>query len=89
VRDFWHTHHTKLWNNAAYYWMYGHHWAMVAAKEVGGQTFKTTNETVLKALMLDQEKDGTWLEHESFGKLCGTCQALWIFGQTEGDHRKP
>jgi hypothetical protein len=37
--------------------------------------------------MLDREDDGYWLDHPSFGKLCGTGLALWILGETEGPWR--
>ncbi|MCB9935705.1 MAG: PDZ domain-containing protein [Planctomycetes bacterium] len=73
--------------NAAYYWMYGHYHTLLAAKEVGGKHFDQINEICVKALMLVREDDGTWLGHPSFGKLCGTCLALWILGETEGGWR--
>lgn len=73
--------------NAAYYWMYGHYHTLLASKEVGGKHFEQINEICTKALMLVREDDGTWLGHPSFGKLCGTCLALWILGETEGGWR--
>lgn len=73
--------------NAAYYWMYGHYHTLLAAREVGGKTFDEVNEICVKAVIQDQEDDGTWLEHQSFGKLCGTSLALWILGETEGPWR--
>lgn len=88
VRDFWHTHARHLYQNAAYYWMYGHLYVMLAAKEVGGEVFTKTNEMVLKAVMLDREESGTWLDHHAFGDLIGTAQALQILGECQGGFRK-
>lgn len=88
VRDFWHTHARHLYQNAAYYWMYGHYYALVAARFVGGETFTKTNDVVLKAVMLDREESGTWLDHHAFGDLIGTAQALQILGECEGGFRK-
>lgn len=88
VRDYWHTHLVKLYQNAAYYWMFGHTWALVAAREAGPDLYKRVNEVCLKALMLDRQQNGRWLDHESFGEFCGTCQALIAFGETEGAFRK-
>jgi len=73
--------------NAAYYWMYGHYHTLLAAKECGGKTFTDLNQLCVKAVMADREEDGTWLEHHSFGKLCGTSLALWILGESEGPWR--
>lgn len=88
VRDFWHTHARHLYQNAAYYWMFGHYYAILAAKEVGGDTAKKTNEIVLKAVMLDREEGGVWNDHHAFGDLIGTCQALQVLGECEGGFRK-
>ncbi len=88
VRDYWHTHLVKLYQNAAYYWMFGHTWALVAAREAGPDLYKRVNEVCLKALMMDRQQNGRWLDHESFGEFCGTCQALIAFGETEGGFRK-
>jgi S1-C subfamily serine protease len=73
--------------NAAYYWMYGHYHTLMAAKECGGKTFTDINTIAVKAVMLDREDDGLWLDHPSFGKLCGTGLALWILGESEGPWR--
>ncbi|MCC6149303.1 MAG: PDZ domain-containing protein [Planctomycetes bacterium] len=88
VRDYPYTHLTQLWNNAAYYWLFGHWYAMKAAREVGGKVCESMNEIVVKALMVKREKDGTWLHHESFGKTCGTAMALLALGETQGGWRK-
>jgi S1-C subfamily serine protease len=88
VRNYPYTHLTQLWNNAAYYWLFGHWYAMKAARAVGGKVCEKVNETVVKALMLKREKDGTWLHHESFGKTCGTAMALLALGETQGGWRK-
>jgi S1-C subfamily serine protease len=88
VRGYPYTHLTQLWNNAAYYWLFGHWYAMKAAREVGGKVCDLMNETVVKALMLKRETDGTWLHHESFGKTCGTAMALLALGETQGGWRK-
>lgn len=73
--------------NAAYYWMYGHYHTLLAARECGGKTFTDINTIAVKAVMLDRESDGLWLDHPSFGKLCGTSLALWILGESEGPWR--
>ncbi len=88
VRNYPYTHLTQLWNNAAYYWLFGHWYAMKAAREVGGKVCEKMNEIVVKALMLKRENDGTWLHHESFGKTCGTAMALLALGETQGGWRK-
>ena len=88
VRNFPLTHHQELYNNAAYYWLFGHHYSMKAAREVGGKTLEIMNQTVVKALMLKREQDGTWKHHESFGRICGTAMALLAFGETQGAWRK-
>jgi S1-C subfamily serine protease len=88
VRNYPYTHLTQLWNNAAYYWLFGHWYAMKAAREVGGKVCEKVNEAVVKALMLKREKDGTWLHHESFGKVCGTSMALLALGETQGGWKK-
>lgn len=72
------------WSNASYYWMYGHYYTLQAAKEVGGKTQKDINDLCVKAVMLTRHDDGTWVDHPSFGKTCGTCLALWVLGQCEG-----
>ncbi|MBX3461263.1 MAG: PDZ domain-containing protein [Planctomycetes bacterium] len=77
-------HNLELWFNAAYYWQFSHYWTLVAARECGKGEFKDMNEICVKALMLTRNDDGTWLGHPSFGKLCGTCEALWTLGETEG-----
>jgi hypothetical protein len=78
-------HNFDRWNNAAYYWLFGHYHTLLAAKECGGRTFDEINEICTKAVLLTQHEDGTWLGHPSFGKLCGTSLALWILGETEGE----
>ncbi len=83
------THYQQLYNNAAYYWLFGHLYYIKAAKEVGGATYDKVNEVVVKALMLKKEKDGGWLHHVAFGKVCGTAMALIAFnGDTKGGWRK-
>lgn len=81
-------HNGDRWHNAAYYWMFGHYYARMAAKEVGGSTDRELNEVCVKALMQTRLDDGTWLGHPSFGKVCGTSLALWILGECEGGFRK-
>lgn len=88
VRSFPLTHLQELYNNAAYYWVFGHYYAAKAAREAGGKVYDKVNEVVVKALLLKREKDGTWLNHESFGKCCGTALALLAFGETKGGWRK-
>ena len=73
--------------NAAYYWMFGHYHTLLAAKDCGGKTYDQINEICTKALMQTRQDDGTWLGHPSFGRLCGSCLALWILGETEGGWR--
>ncbi|MCC6572886.1 MAG: PDZ domain-containing protein [Planctomycetes bacterium] len=87
VRRFWHTHNYNLYANAAYYWMYGHFHTMQAANFVGGPHKKKVGDICLKALMLTRSADGTWNDHESFGPLVGTAEALMIFGEIEGAFR--
>ncbi|MCC7507907.1 MAG: PDZ domain-containing protein [Planctomycetes bacterium] len=77
-------HNLERWFNAAYYWLFSHYWTLIAAKDCGKAQFKDINEICVKALMQTRNADGTWLGHPSFGKLCGTCEALWILGETEG-----
>jgi S1-C subfamily serine protease len=88
VRNFAGTHYQELYNNAAYYWLFGHMYSIRAAREVGGATYDKVNEVVVKALMLKKEKDGGWLHHVAFGKVCGTAMALIAFGDTKGGWRK-
>ena len=88
VRNFPVTHYHDLYNNAAYYWLFGHLYSIRAAREVGGATYDKVNEVVVKALMLKKEKDGGWLHHVAFGKVCGTAMALIAFGETKGGWRK-
>ena len=84
VRNFGGTHVAPHYNNAAYYWMFGHYYAIKVAHRIGGKIEKKTNRLVLNAIMADQEKNGTWLGHTAFGDICGTAQALMIFGALEG-----
>jgi len=77
-------HNFDRWFNAAYYWSYGHYHTLLAAKLVGGKTFKDINEICVKAVMKTRLEDGTWLDHPAFGKLVGTGLALWILGESEG-----
>lgn len=88
VRDYPYTHLGQLWNNAGYYWLYGHWYAMKAAREAGGETRALVNAVVVKAVLAKREKDGTWHNHESFGRTCGTALALLALGETDGDWRK-
>ncbi len=89
VRDFWHTHHrTSIgFYNAAYYWLFGHYHSCLAANYVGGPHKKKIQEVSLKALMLKRNKDGTWNDHEAFGQLVGTSEALMILGEIDGGFR--
>ena len=89
VRDYWYTHHrTSIgFFNAAYYWLFGHYHSCLAANYVGGPHKKKVQETTLKALMLKRNKDGTWNDHESFGPLVGTSEALMILGEIDGGFR--
>jgi S1-C subfamily serine protease len=80
-------HSRDYYCNASYYWLYGHYHALLAAKESSNSQFKKVNEICVKALMQTKYADGLWLGHPSFGKLCGTCEALWILGETEGGWR--
>jgi|GEM_PF-1990016 len=80
-------HYYPLYANAAYYWMYGHYWAMEGAHELGGSQLEEINEIVLKVLMANRRENDLWLGHKAFGTLCGTMQALMIFGKLEGDFR--
>ncbi|MHC4840637.1 MAG: PDZ domain-containing protein [Planctomycetota bacterium] len=77
-------HNYDRWNNAAYYWMFGHYHTIQAAKIVGKKHYKKMNEICVKSLMHTRQDDGTWLGHPAFGKICGTSLALWILGETEG-----
>lgn len=81
-------HNFDRWNNAAYYWMFGHYYTLVAAKEASRRHYRDVNEICVKALMATRLDDGTWLDHPSFGKHCGTSLALWILGETEGGWRE-
>ena len=89
VRDYWYTHHrTSIgFYNAAYYWLFGHYHSVLAANYMGGAHKKKVQEVTLKALMLKRNKDGTWNDHESFGALVGTSEALMILGEIEGGFR--
>lgn len=89
VRDYWFTHHrTSIgFYNAAYYWLFGHYHSVLAANYMGGAHKKKVQEVTLKALMLKRNKDGTWNDHESFGPLVGTSEALMILGEIEGGFR--
>ncbi|MCA8938395.1 MAG: hypothetical protein KDB07_01185, partial [Planctomycetes bacterium] len=90
VRDYPITHYHKRFNNAAYYWLFGHYFALRAANFNGkGKVEDEARETILAVLMQDKEKDGTWLGHHSFGPLCGTAQALMIFGEFDAPWRLP
>jgi S1-C subfamily serine protease len=80
-------HNYDRYNNAAYYWLFGHYYTLLAAKEIGSKTYTEINEICVKALMQTRKADGTWFGHPSFGPLCGTCEALWILGETTGDWR--
>lgn len=88
VRNFPGTHYQELYNNAAYYWLFGHMYAAKAARELGGQIYDKVNESVVKALMLKKEKGGGWMHHRAFGKTCGTAMALIALGETKGGWRK-
>lgn len=81
-------HNFDRWNNAAYYWLFGHYHTLLAAKECGGRTYDEINGICTKAVMKTRLDDKTWLGHPSFGKLCGTSLALWILGETEGEWRE-
>ena len=87
VRDFWHTHFRPLYANAAYYWLFGHYHTCIAANYVGGPQKKKVQEVTLKALMLKRKADGTWSDHEAFGPLVGTAEALMILGEIDGPFR--
>jgi hypothetical protein len=89
VRDYWYTHHrTSIgFFNAAYYWLFGHYHSVLAANYLGGPHKKKIQEVTLKATMLKRNKDGTWNDHESFGPLVGTAEALMILGEIEGGFR--
>lgn len=80
-------HNFDRWNNAAYYWMFGHYYTLVAAKEIGRRHYAGVNEICVKAIMATRLDDGTWLDHPSFGKHCGTSLALWVLGESEGGWR--
>ncbi len=73
--------------NAAYYWLYGHYHALLAAKTVSRRAGERMGEICVRALMQTRGDDGLWLGHPSFGKLCGTSEALWILGETDGGWR--
>ena len=89
MRDYWYTHHrTSIgFYNAAYYWLFGHYHSVFAANYMGGAHKKKVQEVTLKALMLQRNNDGTWNDHESFGALVGTSEALMILGEIEGGFR--
>jgi hypothetical protein len=88
VRNFPGTHYQELYNNAAYYWLYGHIYSLKAAREIGGAVYDRMNETVVKAIMLKREKTGGWMHHTAFGKTCGTAMALLALGESKGGWRK-
>lgn len=84
VRRYPHTHYQREYQNAAYYWFYGHYFALLAAKEVKDND---SIKKIIKATMLrNKDFEGLfetgphWLGHEGFGPHIGTCQALWILG---------
>ncbi|MCA8939325.1 MAG: PDZ domain-containing protein [Planctomycetes bacterium] len=81
VRTYPHTHYGKRFNNAAYYWLFGHYYAALASHSVGGSKGEKARELICKAVMLKREPNGTWLGHKGFGPLCGTSHALLIMGQ--------
>lgn len=89
VRDYWYTHHRTATGffNAAYYWLFGHYHTCMAANYLGGAHKKKIQEVALKATMLKRKADGTWSDHESFGPLVGTAEALMILGEIDGGFR--
>ncbi|MFC1587385.1 PDZ domain-containing protein [Planctomycetota bacterium] len=87
VRNFEGTHYYPLYANAAYYWLFSHYNNMLAANYIGGGAKKKIGQIVLKALMLKRNDDGTWFGHKAFGPVCGTAQALMIFGLIDGKFR--
>lgn len=89
VRTYPHTHYGKRWNNAAYYWLFGHYYASLAADRVGGNRMKEVKELILKAVILKREANGLWLDHEGFGIQIGTSHALMILGTIDGPFRLP
>jgi S1-C subfamily serine protease len=102
LRNFWHTHYYPRFANAAYYWMYGHYHAVVAANLLDtspkNKTAQAVRDTTLKVVMMrlndrrpgalgSRRPAGTWIGHEGFGPLCGTCEALMILGEIPGGFR--
>lgn len=84
VKDYPGTHAIRAQLNAAYAFMYGHYYA---ARCIAGPWVKDDRERkrwgsqVQEALLGVQNADGTWTDHEVFGTILGTSQALRALGE--------
>jgi hypothetical protein len=68
--------------NAAYYFMYAHYYSartLHSLKEADKRA--RYGAYIQEALLKHQMQDGTWHDHESWGRLYGTSMALMALGQ--------
>lgn len=67
--------------NAAYYFLYAHYYSARSLHALKDDEKKAKYGAVIQeALLRHQMKDGTWHDHESWGRLYGTSMALMAFG---------
>jgi hypothetical protein len=75
-------HFVRSFANAAYYFLYGHYYAALAANSMKDAAMKKKYcAFIQEALVATQWKEGTWTDHECWGQLYGTSMALMSLGQ--------
>lgn len=75
-------HFVRSYRNAAYYFLYAHFFSAYALKEIpNAEQRKRLGTAMQEALVKSRNPDGTWTDHEMWGRLYGTAMAMMALGE--------
>jgi hypothetical protein len=82
VRGYPGNHFVRSFMNAAYYFLYGHYNSARAAMSLKDEADRRRyGAFIQEALLKIQDEEGTWTDHEAWGRLYGTTMAMMALGE--------
>lgn len=67
--------------NSAYYYYWSHYYVARAIKLVPDARQRAKMATTIQEVLLKNQKDGTWTDHEAWGRVYGTAMAMMTLGE--------
>jgi hypothetical protein len=75
-------HHPGCFGNSAFYFLFAHYFAARACRGLEDRSLRRAcGSRIQQALLKHRHEDGTWTDHEAWGRLYGTSMALMAFGE--------